>query len=433
MAKNLSFRDDVNICFVRPLSRYKVKQTSSVLSLTFPQLVRDLGLKIGQFTIYDRNLSSESFSDYLKHTNTTHVFITSITSTFPDALHCARVAKEFGCITIIGGIFASMNATIIQEFFTEFDYCVSGKPNSDLLSMIQNRENKPAKLLFPNIYDMEMEIGHVICNPAFTDIDQYETVSYEITTGCKYSCSFCSMRSAWKDSPVFIRPVDVASSDIALLSSKWRKLKIIDDDFLQSYDMIRELEFGDLFDQIIVETRVNRINQKAVRFMKRFGVTHVILGVEAFEKNFVRETKKGSISSWEYLSNRAIDLCAKNGLIARPVLMLTGPHLDFRYVISLKKKIKGWKPTNNVETLFSFFTPHPGLAKRYPGLFITNDLSRFDHLNLVYLPSPLKSDDEYRILNLYHELVDITESKEFNPNIDISRDHHVEFEYFFPK
>jgi radical SAM superfamily enzyme YgiQ (UPF0313 family) len=423
--------DEMKVCFVAPLSLYRVKHSNSVMSLTFPQLVADLAFHCEQYTIYDANQMHTSLADHLEVTRPSHVFITSITSTFSSALQCASEAKDFGCITILGGIFASMNAHTIQEAFSQFDYIVRGKPDRNLVRLTRDTQAQPMILSFPNTYDMGKRLGPTICESAFVDAYEGGTVCYEITTGCEYACRFCSMREAWKDAPVSSRPIDIVKSDLTLLSRNWTKLKIIDDDFLQGSRSLMESDLGNLFEQVILETRVDRINEKTIGLLKEFGTTHVIMGVEAFDAEFVKETKKGRSSSWEFYAKRAVELCSTNGITARPVLMLTGPHLTVDYLLSLMTKIEDWKPSNRIETLFSFFTPHPGLSTARDGTLLTNDLSKFDHLHLVHLPTSAAKGDEHKILDAYHELTRITESEQFNPPIDITREHISEFACFF--
>jgi hypothetical protein len=97
---------------------------------------------------------------------------------------------------------------------------------------------------------------------------------------------------------------------------------------------------------------------------------------------------------------------------------------------SLRKDLFHWKPSNKVETLFAFYTPHPGLPKE-KGVTLTNDLSLFDHLNIVFLPESVCSEDVNEIIEIYNELVVITESADFNPTIEVSRRFYPEYNCFF--
>ena len=112
--------------------------------------------------------------------------------------------------------------------------------------------------------------------------------------------------------------------------------------------------------------------------------------------------------------------------------MIAAPLTDLSYLKYLKNTIKDWKVSNGIEVLFSFFTPHPGLnlpidKKR----FITNDLRKFDHVNLVYLPKSYRKNDRYKILEYYHEMVETTESHRFNPNIDVHENFYERYDVFF--
>lgn len=197
-------------------------------------------------------------------------------------------------------------------------------------------------------------------------------------------------------------------------------MKIIDDDFFQSIGSIEKVSIKNGFKEIIAQTRPDRINASSISTAKVFGVSHLIFGVETLTLNFLKSAEKTSSNEWESLAFKAIEICLTYGIGPRPILMIAAPLTDLSYLKYLKNTIKDWKVSNGIEVLFSFFTPHPGLKlpidkKR----FITNDLRKFDHVNLVYLPKSYRKNDRYKILENYHEMVETTESHRFNPNIDV--------------
>ena len=62
---------------------------------------------------------------------------------------------------------------------------------------------------------------------------------------------------------------------------------------------------------------------------------------------------------------------------------------------------------------------------------MTNDLADFDHLHPVYMPDGYDIDDVKKILSDYNQLVDVTESVEFNPYVFSFGKYKKEFDLFF--
>ncbi len=102
------------------------------------------------------------------------------------------------------------------------------------------------------------------------------------------------------------------------------------------------------------------------------------------------------------------------------------------YLQNILPYIRDWTPTNNIEVFFSFFTPHPGLdsGKGIASNLLTNDLADFDHLHPVYMPDGYDIDDVKKILSDYNQLVDVTESVEFNPYVFSFGKYKKEFDLF---
>jgi hypothetical protein len=144
-------------------------------------------------------------------------------------------------------------------------------------------------------------------------------------------------------------------------------------------------------------------------------------------------TNKSQNINWHKMVEDSLKLCSDNGIITRPVIMLTGPGITLPQILSYEDKLSHWSPENGIETLFSFFTPHPGL--KLPNFdamrLLTNNLSLFDHLHLVYLPKTLEFSQINNIIQTYHNLAEITKSQNFNPQINIEMSHQQIFDCFF--
>ena len=187
------------------------------------------------------------------------------------------------------------------------------------------------------------------------------------------------------------------------------------------------------FKKVIAETRIDRVNEQSISVLREFGVTHLIMGVESFENEHLVSSLKSRSGIWTETVFKAMDLCARYHITARPVLQVLYPGMSKNYLQNILPYIRDWTPTNNIEVFFSFFTPHPGLdsGKGIASNLLTNDLADFDHLHPVYMPDGYDIDDVKKILSDYNQLVDVTESVEFNPYVFSFGKYKKEFDLFF--
>ena len=72
----------MKIGFVQPETEYQIRVHRYALAQTFPQMISSFALGPNEYEIYIFGKSAEPFEDFLIARGITHVFITSITSTF---------------------------------------------------------------------------------------------------------------------------------------------------------------------------------------------------------------------------------------------------------------------------------------------------------------------------------------------------------------
>lgn len=416
------------LCLVQPSSEYQVFSHKYALALTFPYLIKILKLdEKFRLSLYVEGRSKKAFADYLQEERPCFIFVTANTATFPNAVKLAEVAKAQGCCVILGGLFATMNAEVISTHYACFDRIIKGVPWGDFF------DNFPSEKIVEGRrqYDINFEISNILNSPLF-DCYRNDPICYEITFGCVYNCSFCSLRHIWGTGICSRRSAEVVCSDINRLSGR-HTLKIIDDDILQSPHILEKCDFRSSFKKVIAETRIDRINKQSISALKTLGVTHLIMGVESFESELLVSSLKSHSNNWAEKVFSAIELCSQYQIVARPVLQVLYPEMSKNYLRNILPYIKDWTPKNNVEVFFSFFTPHPGLelSKGMASNLLTNNLSDFDHLHPVYMPKGYDVDDVKKVLYDYNQLVDITESVNFNPYIYSLGNHKKEFDVFF--
>ena len=423
----------MKICFVQPNTDYQIKKNRFALALTFPQLISDLNIEETNYVVYIFGKTKKSFESFILEESPTHVFITTITSTFPYAEKIAKVAKKSKCIVVVGGLFASINYKTISKNFTCFDYIVSGHPDNTLLSHINTVSSCPQYIVYKTSSNYQKELGNIIVDQRFSKYyTRDDVVCYELTNGCDYNCTYCTMRHAFPNQKSRKRPLHIVQKDIFHLALKWKKLKLIDDDISMSLELLKELNLN-VFDEVIAETRVDGISEYSMQIFKTVGITHLIVGIESFDIDFLKKVKKtNNPEVWYKKVCNAIVLCQKYNIRIRPVIMITHAYASIKNVRNIKFYLDRWTPKNNIEVLCSFYTPHPGMAstKEYKRL-LTNNLKYFDHLHCVWLPPLIDYEERTELIQIYNDIVYITESYEYNPPLKFSYDKKKKYHCFF--
>ena len=423
----------MKICFVQPETDYQIMKNRYALAVTFPQIISDLNLEDTNYCVYIFGKAKCDFELFLKKNRPTHVFVTAITSTFPYAEQIAQICQRHECIVVLGGLFASINYRAIIENFPCFDFIVSGHPDVSLISLVKDKPSTPQHLSFSGSSNYSKGLGNIITDTRFLEYYSGEdTVCYELTNGCIYNCSFCTMRRAFPKRVLCKRPFNVVKADIAQLAQHWKRLKLIDDDIYNSIDLLRGLDLSS-FDEVIAETRVDNVSDASIRVFCEAGITHLIVGIESFDEFFLTHSRKTrAADKWCGKICHMIRLCQKYGILMRPVLMITNKFTTLDSLRSLETLLDGWTPENNVELLCSFYTPHPGMGENgdYQGL-LTNDLRYFDHLHLVWMPPLIDREKKDEVLEIYSKIVDVTNSHEFNPTLETPVDMKEKYACLF--
>ncbi|MGX8698538.1 MAG: hypothetical protein ACSW8F_01235, partial [bacterium] len=359
----------------------------------------------------------------------THIFISCITSTFPRSVVLANEAQSVNCKTVLGGIFPSIVGDIIIRNYSCFNYVVVGGMDKTFLSVLANNSNKTQLIRIPRRDELKMPLSPIMLRDEFTTIfDDSFFVCYELGTGCRFNCSFCTMRKAFGSS-YCSRDDGIILTDIANLSRKWKKLKLIDDDIYQAKEKFSFLDFH-AFDQVIAETRVEYLSEEFIKRCSSVGITHIITGVESFSASTLVRLNKGGALPHENRINEIIEYCCKYNIILRPVIMFNPPDSIESELEEMVKNTKEWTPQNHVELLMSLYTPHPGLPMP-SGKLLTNNLTLFDHLHFIYMPDSLSHLSNETLIRYYNQIVDQTKSFSFNPQLSISNQMIPEYKPFF--
>lgn len=145
------------------------------------------------------------------------------------------------------------------------------------------------------------------------------------------------------------------------------------------------------------------MNENFLKICKSKGVTHIITGIESLNNAVLKGLNKSPKKDWSDYVKRTIDLCNKYSIILRPVVMVNPSNTSRKDLYDMVLETEQWVPENNIELLLSMYTPHPGMI--HPrGILLSNDLSLFDHLHLVFMPESLQGVEPFEVLSIYEQI-----------------------------
>lgn len=420
----------MKIGLVTPRSPYPVQFKHNTVSQTFPELVVLLGMKQSDFSLYDENVDEREFDRFITDEKIDVVFLTSITSTYPRAVKLSRIARRAGVVSVLGGVFPTLVGETMKHATSDFDTVVVGRPSRQIFERLFGGE----KTMFRDDAPKPSPIQTIqIANHLFSDYYRGSTMSVSITDGCPHDCDFCTLRRAWgRGIRLSLSERDIFSM-LEAARTCWPRIKIIDEDVLLAKSALQAVGTFPAFESITAETRVDRLTDENIDILDQMGVDSLVVGVETFSVSAARAMSKGYPSDMSARKvHSSIEKVVSRGIRVRPVIMLTSFGHSENDLHELKNHLTDWTPRNGIDVLFSFLTPHPPLVGRYrSGTLLTNDLSKFDHLHLVYLPPSLEAIPPQQILDHYERLVETTDSRPFNPVLKVETTHTHEYAEFF--
>ena len=121
------------------------------------------------------------------------------------------------------------------------------------------------------------------------------------------------------------------------------------------------------------------------------------MGVESFENEHLVSSLKSRSGIWTETVFKALDLCARYHITARPVLQVLYPGMSKNYFgRTYYPFISGTGLQQTILKSFFFFlysSSRIGFRQGIASNLLTNDLADFDHLHPVYMPDGYDIDD----------------------------------------
>jgi len=338
------------------------------------------------------------------------VAITATTLIYFDA---KRVIKDIknrqpAMPVIIGGV----QASVLPEFVLEdsgADAVVTGE-GEEVIVRIANGDLEPKGIIYaPVIQDID---SIPFLTYKYLDIKRYfrfegaDRIRWSLkqpsiamigTRGCPFNCTFCSSKSLF-GKQVRFRSVQNIMLEIDYLQTHYgvRSIYFYDDTLTLKNSWMTQLceELAKRKIQWICGTRVDRVDEKLLRLMKKSGCKYISYGVESGSNRMLKEViKKGTTIEQAEAIIKLTDKIGI-GIIANYMFGLPGEtEEDLRLTLEAVRRI----PADAAE--LSIFIPLPGTE-----LATGFDWTKYDsHKNPYHQESLIHNEEFSKIVKQYHK------------------------------
>lgn len=231
------------------------------------------------------------------------VGVTAVTAQVPAARRVARIARELGATTVLGGVHASATG----ERPPEFDLLVRGEGEAPLRAILDGEP--PGRI--PGVV---WEGGATPAAPPLADLDAlpfpkrdglvwtedvHPALYQGLVTlrGCPYSCAYCAVPGLDARKTRFRSPGNVAD-EIAALRARWHVPYLFFHDSVftlhrkRTLALCRELVARDLVLPFTCQTRADRLDDEVLDALAAAGCRHVMFGIESGDAETLRRIHK---------------------------------------------------------------------------------------------------------------------------------------------
>jgi radical SAM superfamily enzyme YgiQ (UPF0313 family) len=364
-----------------PETANEVKGVVPVLGLPYlAAALEKVGHDVRIIDALVENLNREEVKKRILEFDPAVVGVTVMTSTFKGSLTAAKLAKECGTITILGGPHMEIfpRETLSYDFV---DFGVLGEGEKTIVKLI-NAIEKGSKI--EDLKKIEGiaykdKKGKIYCGapvivedldslsyPAFhlLPMEKYESViglkplvTMMYGRGCPFQCGFC-FKQACDKKIRFRDPVKfVDELEYWIKKYKVREFYIYDDTFTLNRDKVVKICNEILKRGIKVSweapTRVNCVDLELLKLMKKAGCRRLRYGVDSGDPRILKEMNKGvTLKQIEC----AFKWSKETGIEAFAYFIIGYLHDTPE---SMKRTIKFAKKLDSAYTMFTIATPYP--------------------------------------------------------------------------
>ena len=324
----------MKLTFIFPQQAYKKKnpKLSSWFGIEPPVIAKLKSLvpeKI-QCSFYDERFEKINFLE------TTDLVVISInTFTAYRGYQIAQYYRQKGIPVVIGGL----HATLCPQEALKFAYTViTGEAEESFQNMLQDFEAGCLKKLYTS--EKRSALSNVNLDRTIFKNKKYLPVRHlEISRGCIFSCSFCTISKVYNQKTT-LRPVDEVIEDLKNIGTKY--VAFIDEDASSNSEYRKELytKMIPLKKKWTAQMTVKSLlDEEFVKLMAKSGCCNVFVGMETIHADILDKMNKkhNSIKDYEIAYNNCIkyDIPISVGII----LGYDGDTLDrarevFKYINS---------------------------------------------------------------------------------------------------
>lgn len=369
-------RGDINTRL--PESLNKVQGVLPPLGIAYiASVLEKAGYEVKILDVTALNLTTQEVCLKIKDEAPEIVGITAMTSSIRGTLEAAKLAKDFGAITVIGGPHMAIypEETLSYDFV---DYGIIGEGEYPMLELVEAIEGRqPIQNIKGLVYK---EDGKVRINEAYivTDLDKipfparhllpmgkYSSIIglHPVTTmistrGCPYHCGFCFKGPS--DKKYRTRSAQNVVDEMELVVKEYgvREIMFYDDILTLKREHIinicNEILKRGLKIKWESPARVDNVDFELLRLMRKAGCMRLRYGVESGEPDILKLMKKGITLG---MVRDALNWTKKAGIETFVYFMVGYIHETPQ---TIKKTISLAKNLNPNLIMFTVTTPYPG-------------------------------------------------------------------------
>lgn len=447
----------MKILFIEPFSDFPVKSLSSQIGINLGLLsiaaytrskIEDIELDFFSVQISKVLEDNISVIDVIKKDPPDILATTAITSSFPNAVEIMGEAKKYGSITILGGIFPSLNYKTILGNYPCVDFIICGEGERAFYLLIKNIKNKIKKYDIPGVaYKAnEIIINNNFCeridfpklpSPAYDLapikklIDNNIPIDIQTARGCFADCTYCSLVDLWGHKYTKKLNEQVYSEVKNLINNYGANtFRIVDDTFTldrqRTLKLCEKLSDLDTKPNFFVLTRPDMVSKELFSSMTKAGINKILFGIETIDSKSLDSLNR-KMKGGNDLTKRIEKLIFWSKLydcVIHPTFMLGIPGETKQNLENMSAFLIKYKNENLIPFLI-YFTPHPG-TRIYKDInklkidILTKDISKYSHFYPVSVPKSLGKDALKAMVDCYNKIAIETNTIDYNPPLNLN-------------
>jgi radical SAM superfamily enzyme YgiQ (UPF0313 family) len=370
-------RDKGNINTRLPESLNMVRGELPPLGLAYiASVLENSGHKVKIFDICASNLTLDEFRQRISEFSPELAGITVMTPALFGALESARIAKEAGAVTVLGGPQLSIYPKETVAY-ADVDYGISGEGEYAMLELVNVLEkktlpdtvkgliykhngnifvNEPA--IVEDLDELPLPAYHLLPMKKYNSIiGDYPTSTMISSRGCPYQCHFCFKQP--NDDKIRFRSVKkvVAEMDYLVKKFKVKEIMFCDDVLTFSrqhvMDICQEILSQNLKIKWESPARVDNADKELLKLMHRAGCVRLRYGVESADERILElMNKKINLAQVK----ETFKLTKMSGIETFAYFMIGYAH---ETVETIKKTISFALELNSDWVMFTMATPYP--------------------------------------------------------------------------